>query len=162
MQALIGMHEIFSGRETRAKLDADKRKQLAARAAEEVSASAGAGGSGAATSAYTKANSAYIGDHRQAQQQMVREQNTQLDTMSSSLDQLNMMAGTIKDELEDQEKILTDVESGIDTAQSKMDSVTKHIEKLLKTKDKCQIMTICLLVLLFVVVAGVAFYVLTG
>jgi t-SNARE complex subunit (syntaxin) len=54
------------------------------------------------------------------------------------------------------------VEEGIDSAQGKMDAAIKQVEKLLKTKDKCQLATIVGLTLTFVIVAIIAFYVVTS
>jgi len=78
------------------------------------------------------------------------------------LSRVNEMAVTISSELKEQEKILDDVETSMDVAQGKMDGAIAGIEKLLKTKDKCQLMTICTLVVVFMVVAIIAFYMLTG
>jgi t-SNARE complex subunit (syntaxin) len=55
-----------------------------------------------------------------------------------------------------QEVILNDVDKGVDEAQGKMDQAIKGIEKLLKTKDRCQLVTIAVLVLIFVIVTAVA------
>ena len=71
------------------------------------------------------------------------------------------MAVTIDSELKEQDKILADIDSEMDTAQSKMDGAIKSVEKLLKTKDKCQLMVIAGLTLVFIIVAVIAIYVIT-
>jgi hypothetical protein len=40
--------------------------------------------------------------------------------------------------------------------QGKMDQAMKNIEKLLKTKDRCQLATIFILVVIFVIVTAIA------
>lgn len=40
--------------------------------------------------------------------------------------------------------------------QGKMDQAVKNIEKLLKTKDRCQLATIFILVVVFVIVTAIA------
>jgi len=98
----------------------------------------------------------------QAQATIRRDQDQTLDKMGNTLDRLSEMAHTIDSELKEQDKILTDVEEGIDSAQGKMDAAIKQVEKLLKTKDKCQLATIVGLTLTFVIVAIIAFYVVTS
>ena len=44
----------------------------------------------------------------------------------------------------------------MDEAQGKMDAAIKGVEKLLKTKDRCQLFTIGALVVVFVIVAIIA------
>lgn len=51
---------------------------------------------------------------------------------------------------------IDDIDKSTDTAQSKMDNALKSIEKLLKTKDRCQLCTIFALVVIFVIVTAVA------
>jgi len=150
------MRNIFYGRDTKSKLEADQRKELHARAAADTESAA------RSASSYTKANSAFVADQSQQQLQIRREQDVALGSLSSSLSRVNEMAVTISTELKEQDVILEDIDRSVDATQGKMDSAIKQIEKLLKTKDKCQLMTICILVLVFIVVAGVAFYILTG
>ncbi len=51
--------------------------------------------------------------------------------------------------------MLGDLDEGVGEAQGKMDANMKNIEKLLKTKDKCQIWTIVSLIIVFVVLVVV-------
>ena len=158
---LVHMHEIFASRETRGKIEADQRRQLAARAA---SAEVPAAGSRApsAPSAHAAANSDYLREQQQQQSLIRRDQDQSLDKIGNTLDRLNEMAVTIDAELKEQDKILTDIDTEMDTAQSKMDGAIKSVEKLLKTKDKCQLCVIVGLTLTFIVVAIITIYTLTG
>lgn len=171
---LVEMHEVFNSRETRGKIEADAKRELASRAEADVygggGAAAGAAGGAAARggvgtkppSAYTAANAAYLGEKRQEMAQIRREQDTTLDSMASGLDRLGEMARGMEDELKEQAGILEDVENEIDATQGKMDATIKHVEKLLQTKDKCTLITIASLTVAFVIVAIVAIYTLTG
>lgn len=149
------MKEIFNSRETRGKIDADQKRELNTRAVSESRAAAG-------PTAYNVANSEFVNTQSQQQTQIRREQDETLGKMANSLDVLDNMARTIESELKDQEVLMNDIDSEMTVAQSKMDSAMKSVEKLLKTKDKCQLCTIALLVVAFLIVAIIAFYVLTG
>ena len=153
---LAAMRAGFHGREAKAKLDADARKELHARAVAEADASARHGG------AHAQANSDYLREQSAQQQMLRREQDAALGSLSGSLSRVNEMAVTISSELKEQEKILEDVEQGMDVAQTKMDGAIGSIEKLLKTKDRCQLLTICGLTLTFIILAIVTFYVVMG
>jgi hypothetical protein len=189
------MRGVFYGRETKAKMEGDARKELHSRAVAEADGAAAGG------SAHHRANADHLRDQSQAQQMLRREQDLALGSLSGSLSRVNEMAVTISSELKEQDKILEDVDSAMDTAQGKMDSAIKSIEvrgaarrllpfylrlpplppqlhsrcsapvhplplaplrppsqpqTLLKTKDKCQLMTICTLVIVFMIVAIIA------
>lgn len=144
-QAVAAMHETFHGRETQAKLDGDRKREMLSRQAVEVSAA------GQRANAYNQANSGFMGDQQQAQSQIRREQDVTLDKMSNSLDRLGDMARAIDSELAEQDVIIADIDRGVDEAQGKMDATIKGVQKLLKTKDRCQLATIGILVLIFVI-----------
>lgn len=164
----MGMHEVYFSRETAGKIQADQKRLLQQRAADEVNAAAGVGGSSGAVNrregpnAYNMANSDYLKDQSQQQATIRRDQDQTLDKMGNALDRLNEMAVTIDTELREQDKILEDIDNEIDVAQGKMDQAIKQVEKLLKTKDKCQLATIAGLVITFIIVAVIAFYVVTN
>lgn len=152
---LNAMRAAFHGREAKAKLDADSRRELHARATAEADAAARGAGS------HARANADYLREQGQAQATLRREQDLALGSLSGSLSRVNEMAVTISSELKEQEKILGDVETSMDAAQGKMDGAIAGIEKLLKTKDKCQLMTICGLTLVFILLACIAMYIIT-
>ena len=109
-----------------------------------------------AQSSYTKGNASYMADQGQAQATIRREQDQSLDKLSGGLDMLKEMGSAINDELQTQEKMADDIEKKIDANQSQFDTVTKGIEKLTGTKDRCQLATIFILVLVFVIVTAIA------
>ena len=142
------MRATFGSRETQGKLESDARKELSARVVRETDESA------RGQSAYTRANADFVKDQGGAQATIRREQDVVLDKMSSGLDTLKEMSLAIDAELKDQEKMIEDVDGGVDEAQGKMDGALKSIEKILKTKDRCQLATIFCLVVIFVIGAG--------
>ena len=144
------MRDIFTGRETQGKMESDQRKELHARQASDTANAA------QKQNVYNQANSDFLRSEQQAQTQIRREQDQSLDKMSNSLDRLGQMARSIDVELAEQDKIITDIDKDIDVAQNKMDSAIKGVEKLLKTKDRCQLATIFTLTLIFVIVTIIA------
>ena len=116
------MRGVFYGRETKAKMEGDARKELHSRAAAEADGAAAGG------SAYHRANADHLRDQSQAQQMLRREQDLALGSLSGSLSRVNEMAVTISSELKEQDKILEDVDTAMDTAQGKMDNAIKSIE----------------------------------
>ena len=51
--------------------------------------------------------------------------------------------------------MLGDMEEGVSEAQGKMNANLAKIEKILKTKDKCQIGTIVALIVVFIVLTAI-------
>jgi chromosome segregation ATPase len=166
-QAIVGdleskleaMRSVFFSRETKGKLDSDQKAELHKRTASEVDSlrAGGSSSSAASLNSYQRSNEDYMKDHAQQQLTMRREQDEALGSLSNSLSRVNEMAVTIKTELSEQDKILDDIDKDMDVAQGKMDQALGAIEKLLKTKDRCQLWTILILVVVFVIVAIVAF-----
>jgi syntaxin 6 len=111
--------------------------------------------------AYNASNSDYLRDQSQTQAQIRNEQNESVDKLSSGLSRVKELAVAIDAEVREQDEMLKDIDTEVDVAQNKMDSAISHIEKLLKTKDRCTLCTIFILVIAFVAVAITAFYVLT-
>ena len=142
---VANMRSVYNGRETAGKMESDARKELATRARSE------ADGAAKGQNSYNKANAEHLKDGGQVQQTIRREQDVVLDKMSSSLDTLKEMSQAIDAELKDQEKMVDDIDKNVDEAQGKMDGALKSIEKMLKTKDRCQLFTIFALVLIFVI-----------
>ena len=148
--AVNSMKNDFASRETQGKLESDQRKELAGKMQAERENAA------RANSAYTKGNSNYLSDQSQQQSQIRRQQDQSLDKLSGGLDTLKEMGSAINDELQTQEKMAEDIESKIDENQNKFTTVTAGIEKLAGTKDRCQLATIFILVLVFVIVTAIA------
>jgi hypothetical protein len=145
LQAVVAMHDAFHGREAQAKIDTDRKREMLSRQTVEANVAA------QRQNAYNMANRDFLSDQTQQQSQIRREQDQSLDKMSSSLDRLGDMARAIDTELAEQDVIINDIDRGVDEAQGKMDAAIKGVQKLLKTKDRCQLATIAILVIIFVV-----------
>lgn len=105
------MKVAFNSRETQGKLESDQRKELTSRMAAERDSAA------RNQNVYTKANSDYMSDQKNVQATIRREQDQSLDKLGSGLDTLKEMAVAIDAELKDQEKMIDDVDKGVDEAQ---------------------------------------------
>lgn len=154
--SLNAMRTIFYSKEVKARFEADQRKQLHERAVSDVeSAARGA-------NAYAKSNADFMTGQAQQQSLIKREQDVALGTLSTSLARVGQMATAINDELKSQDKIMDDIGQDMDKAQTKMDAAIQGVEKLLKTKNRSQMFTICILLVVFVILGIVAFYTLTS
>ncbi len=76
-QAVIAMHEAFHGRETQAKLDGDRKREMLSRQEHEVNTA------GQRANAYNMANRDFVNDQAQQQATIRREQDQSLDKMSA-------------------------------------------------------------------------------
>ena len=146
---MINLRAEFFSQEVKGKLAADERRALSKRVAREAEDTARNQG------AHTQGNADFIKGAGSEQQQIRRGQDVVLDKMSGGLETLAEMSLAIKAELQDQEKMVDDIDQKTDEAQGKMDSAIKGIEKLLKTKNNCQLATIAILVVVFVIGACV-------
>ena len=142
---MINLRAEFYSQEVKGKLAADERRALSKRVAREAEDTARGQG------AHASGNADYMKGAGGEQQQIRRGQDVVLDKMSSGLDTLTEMSHAISAELKDQEKMVDDIDQKTDEAQGKMDSAIKGIEKLLKTKNNCQLATIAILVVVFVI-----------
>ncbi len=142
---MINLRAEFFSPEVKGKLAADERRALAKKVAREAEDSARSSG------AHAQGNADFMRGAGSEQQQIRRAQDAVLDKMSGGLESLNEMARTIESELNDQGKMVDDIDQKTDEAQGKMDGAIKGIEKLLKTKNNCQLITIAVLVLIFVI-----------
>jgi hypothetical protein len=134
-----------NSRETDSKLAADQRKALSRRVAQDVEDSSRAG------SAYAQGNAAHLAGAGQDQKLVMRQQDETVSKLGEGLTTLKEMASAINTELQEQEVIVDDIDRATDKAQSQMDSAIKTMEKLTGAKNSCQLCTIVILVVIFVV-----------
>ena len=133
--------ELF-GAAAKGKQEADERQSLA-------SASAAARDA-APTSQYGKAHADVFQSQQQVRRQHEEHQDEHLEAIDNSLSRLGEMAKNIDDELTEHQAMLEDVEEDMDDAHNKMNANLAVIGKMLKTKDRCQIITIVILILVLV------------
>lgn len=87
--------------------------------------------------AYEADNSYYIDNQRQQAAQIVRQQEDNLDVLSSGVTRLGERAKNINTEVEEQNAMLEDLDEDLDKAAEKMNVVMGSLAKLLKTKGSC-------------------------
>ncbi|CEM22868.1 unnamed protein product [Vitrella brassicaformis CCMP3155] len=105
-----------------------------------------------------RSNAAFIGSQRQEQQTYMRQQDEQLEELAKSAERLNHTALTINHELEDQQRMLSELDEDVDNTAEKMNFVMKRMAKLLKTNDTRQLCLILLLVLILVLLFLLVLY----
>lgn len=78
---------------------------------------------------------------------MIAQQDEQLEHLGSAVERLGDMAGSINDELKEQNRMLGELDEDLDEAGNKMNTVMATLSKSLRTKDSCQIYTVVVLIL---------------
>lgn len=96
-------------------------------------------------------NDKFIHNQRQRTKQAIQQQDENLDILGSAVDRLGVIGKDIKEELIIQNKELDNLGQDIDHASDRMNIVMASLEKLLKTKDGCQIWTIVILALILII-----------
>ena len=139
------MRTELNSRETDSKLAADQRKALSRRVAQDVEDSSRAG------SAYAQGNAAHLAGAGQDQKLVMRQQDETVSKLGEGLTTLKEMASAINSELQEQEVIVDDIDRATDKAQTQMDAAINTMEKLTGSKNSCQLCTIVILVVIFVV-----------
>lgn len=147
--ALAAVKASVNGDKTRRKMEADERKQFAAQSD---------GDTLGATSATSLENTRFVRDQKTKQQMMLREQDDNLEELDGAVDRVHHMAVEIQGELKDQSKMLDDLETDLDATSERMQFVMGKLQKLLKTKDSCQIWTIVILTLVLVGLVALVIY----
>mmetsp|Transcript_10190 Transcript_10190/g.30612 ORF Transcript_10190/g.30612 Transcript_10190/m.30612 type:complete len:249 (-) Transcript_10190:40-786(-) len=107
--------------------------------------------------AAARENEAFMDRQRQEQAQLIAQQDQDLALFSQSAQRLRETAQAINVELQDQQKMLEELDEDIDKETEKLNFVMKRIGRLLKTSDNkqlCLIVGLCvlLLVLVFLVI----------
>lgn len=95
-------------------------------------------------------NERFLGEERETQQQIMRQQDQNLTELSRCAERLNATAHVINNELQDHQRMLQELDEDIDKETEKLNFVMKRIGKLLKTSDSKQLMLIVVLFLLMV------------
>jgi t-SNARE complex subunit (syntaxin) len=89
---------------------------------------------------------------------MMQQQDDTLDGLSSAVTRVSHMAGTIHEEIETQNKMLTELEDDLVDAEEQLGTVMGKLGKLLKTKNRCQIGLILILSLVVLVLFFLVLY----
>lgn len=99
----------------------------------------------AMSSQLNEENERFIGDTRQQQKKMIKQQDQNLGHLDQALDRLKGRADLINEEVKDQEGLINQLGNDIDKNQAELGSVQDSLGRLLNTKDGCQIWTIVIL-----------------
>jgi hypothetical protein len=89
-------------------------------------------------------------EEKQRQAQIVRRQDEHMEGISDSLERLHSVGLNIRSELEEQAVMIDDLHTEVDKAQSSLDRAMGMMQKILKTKDNCQLGTILMLTLVLI------------
>lgn len=130
----------LNGPQAKARMDADKRK-IAASEAEELRRKKLAEDS----------NHSSIGASKQVHQQIVHQQDETLTELARVTDRLGQTALVINTELQDQQRLLTELDRDMDRQQEKMNYVMGKMAKLLKTNDTKQLMMVIILLVISII-----------
>lgn len=141
--ALEGWRTEMGSSRTRGKINSDQRELLSRR-----KDGSGAGGD---SNRFTRANDDFIGDQQQRQAMMKQETNQHLDAIGHHVNNLGVMAQTINVELDEQDRMIGDLDKDVDEAQASMNVAMKQMSKLLKTKDPCTIWIVIILMVVLVI-----------
>merc|ERR1719487_2550438 len=101
--------------------------------------------------AATRENEVFLNRQRQEQAQIIAQQDEELTQLSKVAQRLGDTARTINVELQDQQKMLEELDEDIDRETEKLNFVMKKIGRLLKTSDHKQLCVVIALFILFMV-----------
>jgi len=106
----------------------------------------------------TEENSRFLNNEKQRQQQIIKQQDQDLDHLGHAVDKLHNIGKEINTEIKEQQILLDNLDNEINDASSRMDTVMAALQKLLKTKDSCQIWTIVILAVILLVMGKINFF----
>lgn len=128
--------------------------------------SRGADGSGLISSGNNNAaaqiaadNTSFIKTQSQVTRTTIDEQDRQLDSLGNAVTRLTLLSGDIKTELVEQDKLLDNLQTDMDDAGNRMEVVMASLNKLLKSKDGCQIGIIVTLAIILIILVALTIWV---
>eukprot|EP00026_Physarum_polycephalum_P011879 Phypoly_transcript_12127.p1 GENE.Phypoly_transcript_12127~~Phypoly_transcript_12127.p1 ORF type:complete len:270 (+),score=35.86 Phypoly_transcript_12127:86-895(+) len=80
-------------------------------------------------------NEAFIRNQQQVQEQIIKEQDTELEQISQTVDTMKHMGDAIYVELNSQNKILEDLDSGVDSTHGRLLAVSRRVTNLLNSRS---------------------------
>lgn len=96
-------------------------------------------------------NRTFMDSHSNHHQVLLQQQDEQLEELALSADRLHQTAVVINEELEDQQRMLTELDEDIDREAERMSFVMRRMSRLLKTTDTRQLCLVLWLVLIVIV-----------
>lgn len=130
----------INGPQAKARIEADKKKAavFAAEQAREKKKT-------------EETNASSIGSSKQVHEQIINQQDETLTELARVTDRLGQTALVINTELQDQQRLLGELDRDIDRQQEKMNYVMGKMSKLLKTNDTKQLMLVIVLIVVAIV-----------
>ncbi|KAI9207433.1 syntaxin 6, N-terminal-domain-containing protein [Polychytrium aggregatum] len=102
---------------------------------------------------YERRNTRFIENESLNQQQIMRHQDQQLDGISSTITGMREVATVIGMELDDQTRLIEDVDERVDTTSGKLKAGMKRLDNFIQSNsNKKQQITICILVIILIIV----------
>jgi len=151
------MKEELNNATTKGKLDNDSRESLMKKAASRDQAR---DRFDALDNAIRNDNESFIRDQHQMQDQIMRDQDVELDKLGEVVGVIGQMGNSIYSELNTHNRILNDLDAGVDDTQGRLTSVMRRVNKLLEsTSDRVQWCVIIVLILILVGLVIIVFYV---
>ena len=104
-------------------------------------------------------NTDFIIDQRTQSQVMLRQQDDVLDDLDESVIRVGQISSNIQLELVEQNKMLKSLDEDLTDAEEKLGFVMGKLSKLLKTKNKCQLGTIVMLIIIVIILLFMVIYI---
>lgn len=133
----------------KAKLLADERAKALRRAGSDHMG---------ATNEAQRENSDFIVDSQARASLLMQHQDETLDELDAAVVRVGEMAGNIHEEIGQQNKMLSEMEDDLATAEEELGMVMGKLAKFLKTKDRWQLGTIVILFLVMLVLLMLVIY----
>jgi DNA repair exonuclease SbcCD ATPase subunit len=102
-----------------------------------------------------ESNDLFIGDQKQNQKQIIKDQDKALGHLDKSLTQLQGRANAINTEIKEQIILIDGLEKDVDEANNRILTVNEALGKLLGTKDNCQIWTVVILAAILIILGKI-------
>ena len=128
-----------NGPQAKAKIDADRKKAALVEAEQSR-----------LKKQSQEANESSISSSKQVHQQIINQQDETLTELARVTDRLGQTAIVINSELQDQQRLLSELDRDIDRQSEKMNYVMGKMAKLLKTSDTKQLVLVIILVIISV------------
>ncbi|EFJ24789.1 hypothetical protein SELMODRAFT_100026 [Selaginella moellendorffii] len=108
---------------------------------------------------YSQHNDDYIASESDRQSLLMREQDQDLDDISTSLEKIGGVGATIHEELSQQEGMIDELQHDVDSTSSKLAYVQKKLEHVIrKAGSKGQLAMVAALVILLIILVFLVFY----
>jgi len=152
------MKEDLNNAQTKGKMENDQRDALGVKT--KTARSEVPDRFAAVDNAIKEEHDAFIRNQGQLQEQIIHDQDEELDKLGTAVGVLGEMGTTINTELEQQGRILEELDAGVDRTSGRLNAVMRRVNKLLEsTSDRVQWCLIVVLVLILVGLVIIVFYV---